>query len=429
MHGETSKVTTRHGRRLNGKTKVTDPNGPWKQTDVKQEVDDTAFDCKQELTPQEMEALWLEIKQEIKEEMEAEGCRAGAGEAEHVSWTSVKREVAGEVKIKRELLEERNQDRALHDSQCKQPADPATPKRRRLTRRDLDTPAKQAVETATVKQEWSKQVRVKQEVKTEHALEGGPKLTPFNMRTESDWLEVKQEVNEDATMDGSTVSRAARIKREVTGLALRSSTLKGIAVKQELKDDIGTQSKGLPTLSAVKEEDPGRVELLLEVRSRLGQVGQGFQADTGDCFFGIFCSIACIRAQISRSTASPPFLDRSSARARDSLDAFVAQAATWAKQCLLFRSSKTWTPTRPKRSEIVSWACLTLTGPAALPTSSWTWRMACPKLRQLMRRLACSASLHAACDVCSASTPSTASKLLKSLKRQGVDFWELCCVG
>ena len=56
------------------------------------------------------------MKQEIKEEMEAEGCRAGAGEAEHVSWTSVKREVAGEVKMKRELLDEGNQDRACHDS-------------------------------------------------------------------------------------------------------------------------------------------------------------------------------------------------------------------------------------------------------------------------------------------------------------------------
>ena len=66
------------------------------------------------------------------------------------------------------------------------------------------------METATVKQ-----VRVKQEVKTERALEGGPKLTPFNMRMESDWLEVKQEVKEDATTSGSTASRAARIKREV----------------------------------------------------------------------------------------------------------------------------------------------------------------------------------------------------------------------
>ncbi len=30
-----------------------------------------------------------------------------------------------------------------------------------------------------------------------------------------------------------------------------------------------------------------------------------------------------------------------------SLDAFASHAATWAKQCLAFRSSKTWSPTRP----------------------------------------------------------------------------------
>ena len=72
-------------------------------------------------------------------------------------------------------------------------------------------------------------------------------------------------------MDGSTVSRAARIKREVTGLALRSSTLKGIAVKQELKDDIGTQSKGLPTLSAVKEEDPAGWSFCLKLGQGWGK--------------------------------------------------------------------------------------------------------------------------------------------------------------
>ena len=30
-----------------------------------------------------------------------------------------------------------------------------------------------------------------------------------------------------------------------------------------------------------------------------------------------------------------------------SLDSFASHAATWAKQCLAFRSSKTWSPTRP----------------------------------------------------------------------------------
>ena len=73
----------------------------------------------------------------------------------------------------------------FHDSQNKQPADPATPKRRRLTRRDLETPAKQAMDTAPGKQELSNQVRIKKEVKTERMLcKEGRKLTPFNMRTD-----------------------------------------------------------------------------------------------------------------------------------------------------------------------------------------------------------------------------------------------------
>ena len=204
------------------------------RTEVKQEADDQARECKQELTPEEMEALWLEIKQEIKEEMEAEGCRAGAGEAEHVSWTSVKREVAGEVKIKRELLEEGNQDGSFHDSQRKQPGDPATPKRRRLTRRDLETPAKQAMETWAGKQETSDQVKVKQEVKTE---------------TCSLRFKVKQETIEEPALPSTSVD----IKNEVSGLATQPS--KFITVKKELLDDMSTQPQGHPSLLAVKEEE------------------------------------------------------------------------------------------------------------------------------------------------------------------------------
>ena len=37
--------------------------------------------------------------------------------------------------------------------------------------------------------------------------------------------------------------------------------------------------------------------------------------------------------------------DPAGATAR-ALDDFASQAATWAKQCLAFRSSKTWSPTR-----------------------------------------------------------------------------------
>ena len=63
---------------------------------------------------------------------------------------------------------------------------------------------------------------------------------------------------------------------------------------------------------------------------------------------------------------------------------------------------------------------LAFAGPAALPTYSWTWRKACPKLRRLMHHLVCCAFLLGDCDVCSASTQSMASKLHCSLKRQGV---------
>ena len=186
--------------------------------EVKQEADD--HDCKQELTAEEMEAMWLEIKQEIKEEMEAEA--TGICEAEHVSKASVKREVAGEVKVKRELLEHENQDGSFHDSQCKQPADLATPKRRRLTRRDLETPSKQDMGTIPSKQQACNQVKVKQEVKTEPSLPEGSR--PEHSKKDGLWLEVKQEINE--------VSRSAGVKKEVNGLAVA-----GIAVKKELVEE------------------------------------------------------------------------------------------------------------------------------------------------------------------------------------------------
>ena len=190
------------------------------RAEVKQEADDQALECKQELTPEEMEALWLEIKQEIKEEMEAEA--SAAGQAKDVSGGLVKREVAGEVKVKRELLEEGNQDRALHDSQCKQPADPATPKRRRLTRRDLETPAKQAMETIPSKQQVCNQLKVKQEVKTEPSSPEG--CRPEHSKKDGLWLEVKQEIKEE--------SRSAGVKREVNALAVA-----GMTVKKELVDE------------------------------------------------------------------------------------------------------------------------------------------------------------------------------------------------
>ena len=56
----------------------------------------------------------------------------------------------------------------------------------------------------------------------------------------------------------------------------------------------------------------------------------------------------------SRSGLSPDFVwqDPAAAAAR-SLDGFASQAATWAKQCLAFRSSKTWSPTRQCPSQFV----------------------------------------------------------------------------
>ena len=233
------------------------------QADVKHEVDDQA--CKDELTPEEMEAMWLEVKQEIKEEMEAEV--TGAGQTADVSGTSVKRQVVDgvktEVRVKRELLDDGNQDGSIHDSQREQPADPATPKRRRLTRRDLETPAKQAVDTAPPKQERANQVKVKKEVKTEHTSQDGRKRMPSEM--ERILFEVKQEISEGTASD---------IKQEVNGV-FEASIAEGITVKKELLED-------------------------------------------------------------------------DNASRRDSLDAFVAKAAAWAKQCMIFRSSKTWTPTRHK---------------------------------------------------------------------------------
>ena len=46
--------------------------------------------------------------------------------------------------------------------------------------------------------------------------------------------------------------------------------------------------------------------------------------------------------------------DPAGAAAR-SLDDFASQAAAWAKQCLAFRSSKTWSPTRQSSCFLTWW--------------------------------------------------------------------------
>ena len=132
VHGETSEVSAKHGRRLNGKTKVTN------MVEVKEEADhDGAAQHLQELTPAEMEAMWLQVKQEIKEEMDAEAWPSSAA-------APVKKEVASEVTVKQE------------------PVDGAMPKRRRLTGLDLPTSAGVQHRVA-IKKEALDQTEVKQE--------------------------------------------------------------------------------------------------------------------------------------------------------------------------------------------------------------------------------------------------------------------------
>ena len=149
VHGETSEVSAKHGRRLNGKTKVTDPNGPWKgmalgsgMIEVKQEADPDG--AAEELTPAEMEAMWLQVKQEVKEEMDSEAPPSSVGAAMGSDGDSVKKEVGSEVKIKQE------------------PVDGATPKRRRLSRRELQTSAG-LLDLVAIKKEALDRTEVKQE--------------------------------------------------------------------------------------------------------------------------------------------------------------------------------------------------------------------------------------------------------------------------
>eukprot|EP00435_Cladocopium_sp_Y103_P022519 s4743_g5.t1 len=53
------------------------------------------------------------------------------------------------------------------------------------------------------------------------------------------------------------------------------------------------------------------------------------------------------KAANSRTAVEPEPKPELANPEESSLDAFASHAATWAKQCLVFRSSKTWSPTRP----------------------------------------------------------------------------------
>ena len=80
----------------------------------------------------------------------------------------------------------------------------------------------------------------------------------------------------------------------------------------------------------VPEQEPGTAK---QNGKYLGQ--QNFQQKKW-CLLGYYrCYFRILRVQDAARSADDA-----------SLDTFAAAAATWAQQCLAFRKTKTWTPTR-----------------------------------------------------------------------------------
>ncbi|CAL1149074.1 unnamed protein product, partial [Cladocopium goreaui] len=189
-----------------------------------------------------------------------------------------------EVTTQKRDIEKSN--KAANSQNGGEPEHQPVAKRRRLTRRDMQQPM-EIGGPSSVKIELADGVKVKKEKHAEQEI-GFKRQDKEKMGLDDLWLKVHKKVNEQSLMTFPAANAAAE--------------------------------------NALKPP---------ESESGINQVQTSAQQQLEPSAFGM--------EDASRSKA-----DEDSANPEESsLDAFASHAATWAKQCLAFRSSKTWSPTRP----------------------------------------------------------------------------------
>ncbi|CAK9029596.1 Uncharacterized protein SCF082_LOCUS18862, partial [Durusdinium trenchii] len=301
--------------------------------EVKEECDEEKYAGSPRNGNTDTTRSWLYIKEEIKEEMQQDEIGPLS-----VAATTVEYKINQEVKEEVEEKVDLGQDSV-------EPATTPTTKRRRLTRRNMQGKAAAAGATETlvqafIKKEKPDDIQVKQEESDDqdaHAL----------------WLQVKKEIKDEMQQDqidclgvGTAIARhevKQEVKEEVeekdvgsdpVGLAISSTppskkrhlARKETKIKREKSDD----------RKAPQDKPDGRwPQVKSEIKEELGK-----EDSTAD-------SIKIKKEHIvDAGSRLPPSKEAASADDA-SLDTFAAAAATWAQQCLAFRKTKTWTPTRP----------------------------------------------------------------------------------
>ena len=220
-------------------------------------------------------------------------------------------------------------------------------KRGRLTCRDMQ----QNMQTggpSSAKIELADGVKVKKakNAKQEISFESQAKE---KMEMDDLWLWVKREIKEE-------IEQEEHKKQACKSSNLDDLSPEDIVMKEEMEEEL----KHMEDASKLKaDEDCVWVwEMHLGCSDLTIQNGIGTTCLLKLPFFSHKANSTDerVKRRLSGSyfLCSLPSLDPLQISAQDSanpeessLDAFASHAATWAKQCLAFRSSKTWSPTRP----------------------------------------------------------------------------------
>eukprot|EP00435_Cladocopium_sp_Y103_P069308 s1156_g33.t1 len=182
----------------------------------------------------------------------------------------------------------------------------------------------------------------KQEMKRESPVRG-------RMEIDELWLQVKKEIKEEMAKDMTSTNFESDI------------LMQGVMMKEEVEMDVEGSLQSQPDQSTdLIEERTGQPLQVAKRRRLTGEDMQKISKTEGlRCPSSVKKELAdgvkVKKESLERSARDMSELgDSAKSECQDlidadesSLDAFASQAAAWAKQCLAFRSSKTWSPNRP----------------------------------------------------------------------------------
>eukprot|EP00438_Fugacium_kawagutii_P004315 Skav229423 [mRNA] locus=scaffold2297:225904:237493:+ [translate_table: standard] len=191
-----------------------------------------------------MDDLWLQLKLEIKEEMESD-TRLSSVDTEDMHGGRVKDEFADEYRqgfkpevAIREMAEQ--QDSAPQGQRIAQPGSTQVAKRRRLTRRDW--PLQREVGTLSVKKAFAAGVKIKKERidELEGNVESPEQESMISMEMNDLWLQVRKEVNKQCAGQLALANSPTRtaMKTSQTSLEPNSCDLEEAAKSDGQEDRI-----------------------------------------------------------------------------------------------------------------------------------------------------------------------------------------------